>query len=279
MKIVKTISELPKFRKKVSSVGFVPTMGYLHEGHLSLVRAARKENQLVVVSIFVNPAQFGPNEDFQRYPRDIERDRLLLEKEDVDLLFIPDSKEIYPPDYKTYVEVTGWSNKLCGKFRPGHFRGVTTIVLKLFNIIQPAISYFGQKDAQQAIIIKKMAQDLNLETEIKVLPTVRDADGLALSSRNTYLSPAERKTALLLPQSLKLAQEKINSGEYKAGRIIRVIKNYLSANSKIKIEYIKIVSLKSLEDLKYIEPDNTLVAVAVRVGNTRLIDNFVLGVI
>jgi pantoate--beta-alanine ligase len=217
MNTVRKIKEMKSVVKDVrslgKSVGFVPTMGYLHEGHLSLVKASLQSADCTVVSIFVNPAQFGPKEDFKEYPRDFARDSRLLEKLGVDLLFCPGYTEMYPPDYKTYVEVESLQDKLCGPSRPGHFRGVCTVVMKLFNIVQPDVAFFGQKDAQQAIVLKRMVSDLNLAVRVEVMPTVREEDGLALSSRNVYLDPEQKQAALCLSQSLNEAAEMIQSGE------------------------------------------------------------------
>ncbi|HBF69599.1 MAG TPA: pantoate--beta-alanine ligase, partial [Thermotoga sp.] len=223
MKIIETIEEMKKFseemREKKKTIGFVPTMGYLHEGHLSLVRRARDENDVVVVSIFVNPTQFGPNEDYERYPRDFERDRKLLEKENVDCIFHPSVEEMYPPDFSTYVEETKLSKNLCGRSRPGHFRGVCTVVTKLFNIVKPHRAYFGQKDAQQFRVLRRMVRDLNMDVEMIECPIVREPDGLAMSSRNVYLSPEERQQALSLYQSLKIAENLYLNGERDAEKI------------------------------------------------------------
>jgi len=281
MKICKTIASLSRERKKIGekSVGIVPTMGFLHDGHLSLIRKSKKENEVTVVSIFVNPTQFGPAEDFSRYPRDTGHDIDLLNKEKVDILFAPEAVEMYPESYATYVEAEKLSHVLCGQSRPGHFRGVATVVLKLFHIVQPSSAYFGQKDAQQAVIIKRMVRDLSLEhlIRIRVVPTVRDRDGLALSSRNAYLAPGERKAALVLPRSLNKAEDLIRQGESSPGKIAAAIRRELAGKDSVVIEYVAIVALDSLAIVKKIDPRNTLVAVAVRIGRTRLIDNFISG--
>jgi pantoate--beta-alanine ligase len=258
-------------------VGFVPTMGSLHAGHLSLVRTCRQENELAVASIYVNPAQFGPAEDFQRYPRDPERDIALLEKERTDLLFMPDTIEIYPPGYETYVRVEGLEDALCGKSRPGHFRGVATVVLKLFNLVNPQRAYFGQKDAQQAIIILRMVRDLHLPVQVKVLPIVRDSDGLALSSRNVYLAADERRAALHLPRALAAAAALIGGGERHAAAIRKAVADELAKDPLVQPEYIAVVRPRDLAELDAVEPGNTLIAAAIRVGKTRLIDNLLLG--
>jgi pantoate--beta-alanine ligase len=279
MKICRTIESLAAELSRCGhkGVGFVPTMGFLHAGHLSLVEKCRQENDLAVVSIYVNPSQFGPNEDLNRYPRDPERDIVLLEKEKTDLLFLPDGKEIYPPGYATYVRVEGLESVLCGKSRPGHFRGVATVVLKLFNLVGPERAYFGQKDAQQAIIIKKMAKDLHLPVQIKVLPIVRDPDGLALSSRNVYLTPAERQAARHLPQALAAAAVQIGNGVQDVAVLKKAMAEELAKDRLIDIDYIAVVRLQDLADLTVIEPGNSLIAAAIRIGTTRLIDNLLLG--
>ncbi len=287
MKIIKTIDGIKKEIKKHQgqSIGFVPTMGYLHQGHLSLIEQSKKENDVTVVSIFVNPTQFGPNEDFNRYPRDLQRDEALLKELDVDLLFFPNSMEMYPSGYSTYVEVETMGKVLCGKSRPTHFRGVTTVVLKLFNIVNPTNAYFGQKDAQQAILLKRMATDLNLDITIKVMPIVRDPDGLALSSRNAYLSVEEREAALHLPRALAKAKREIEAGLKDTSKIKALIEKELKKSPLITIDYVEVVTLDRLENFPIhqegqtvdINMNNTLVAAAVRVGKTRLIDNFILG--
>ncbi|MBC7363550.1 MAG: pantoate--beta-alanine ligase [Candidatus Aminicenantes bacterium] len=276
MEIAKTIEEVKHhvllWKKNGLKIGFVPTMGYLHEGHLSLVREARKRTDRVVVSIFVNPTQFGPNEDYQVYPRDFERDQSLLSKEGVDLIFYPSVEVMYPEGYKTYVEVKDLQDRLCGRSRPGHFRGVCTVVLKLFNIVQPEEAFFGWKDAQQVIILQKMVEDLNLPVKIVPLPLIRDNDGLALSSRNSYLNPEERKAALVLSRSLDLAAELIKSGEKRAEVIKNRMLELIQQEPWARVDYVEIVDLKTLEPLEQVQ-DNTLIALAVYIGRTRLIDN------
>jgi len=276
MEIVSTLTELQKrihtWKKQGQKIGFVPTMGFLHEGHLSLVRESKRRSDVTVVSIFVNPKQFGPAEDYQVYPRDPERDRALLEREGVELVFYPPVEVMYPEGYKTYVEVEDLQDKLCGKSRPGHFRGVCTVVLKLFNLVQPDEAYFGWKDAQQVIILQKMVEDLNLPVKIVPLPLVRDHDGLALSSRNTYLSPEERRAALVLKKSLDLAEKLMVEGEREAGRIREKMIELISAEPLARIDYVEIVDLKTLERLETIG-DQVLIALAVFIGRTRLIDN------
>ena len=258
-------------------IGLVPTMGFLHEGHLSLVRESVQRADVTVVSIYVNPAQFGPKEDFREYPRDIRRDTEILEAEGVDFVFSPDDEEIYPKGYKTYVEVYDLQDKLCGRSRPGHFRGVCTVVLKLFNVIAPDFAYFGQKDAQQAIILKRMVQDLNLGVKIEVLPIVREEDGLALSSRNTYLDKEERKAARVLSQSLEKAREMVKNGERDSGHIISRMKEMITQEPRAKIDYVEIVDMESLNPVTKIE-NESLAALAVFIGKVRLIDNMILKV-
>jgi pantoate--beta-alanine ligase len=277
MKVVETIAELRKLRLKLPKpIGFVPTMGYLHQGHLSLVKQARAENPSVVVSIFVNPTQFGPQEDFTRYPRDTKRDLALLEKEKVDLAFMPTAEEMYPTGFDSWVEVGKLAERLEGASRPGHFRGVATVVAKLFNIVQPDRAYFGQKDAQQLIVIKKMASDLDMHLEVIAVPTVREPDGLAMSSRNTYLNAEERKQATVLYQALKLAQKLYTGGE-KDARVIRQQMTVLIDKQPLaKIDYISIANAETLDELDKIKPP-ALVSLAVRIGKTRLIDNAVVG--
>ncbi|NPV84346.1 MAG: pantoate--beta-alanine ligase [Candidatus Aminicenantes bacterium] len=276
MEIASAVNELREkilaWKKHGRKIGFVPTMGYLHEGHLSLVRESKKRSEVTVVSIFVNPKQFGPSEDYRVYPRDLERDRALLEKEGVDLVFYPPVDVMYPEGYKTYVEVEDLQDRLCGKSRPGHFRGVCTVVLKLFNLVQPDEAYFGWKDAQQVIILQKMVEDLNVPVKIVPLPLVRDHDGLALSSRNTYLSPEERRAALVLKKSLDLAEKLILEGEKEAGRIREEMIELISAEPLARLDYVEIVKLNNLEPLERIEGE-VLIALAVFIGRTRLIDN------
>jgi pantoate--beta-alanine ligase len=276
-KIIPAREELNQL--KGEKIGLVPTMGYLHEGHLSLIKESQKNNDITVVSIFVNPTQFAVNEDLDTYPQDFNRDSKLLKNIKVDYLFHPSVAEIYPQKHLTFVKVRELDRVLCGISRPTHFEGVTTIVLKLFNIIKPSSAYFGQKDAQQAIIIKKMVRDLNLDITIRVLPIIRDHDGLALSSRNKYLSPLERETALLFPKSLQQARELIDSGERDSSIIIKKITETLSLDNRITIDYLKILKLNNLQDQPEIDSANTLVAGAVKIGKTRLIDNFILGAI
>ncbi len=276
MKLIPTIAEMKSVIKKHKSagqtIGFVPTMGFLHEGHLSLVRAAREAADVLVVSIFVNPAQFGPKEDFQAYPRDLNRDSALLAKEGVDYLFCPEDGQMYPPGYKTYVEVQDLQDKLCGRSRPGHFRGVCTVVLKLFQIVDPNVAFFGQKDAQQAIILEKMVQDLNLNVWIETLPIVREPDGLAMSSRNAYLNAEERKAALVLSRSLEEAKRQIDQGERRADIVLGVMRAMVEKEPLARIDYLEAVDTRDLNPVKEIG-SGTLIALAVYIGKTRLIDN------
>jgi pantoate--beta-alanine ligase len=257
------------------SVGFVPTMGYLHEGHLALVKQARVENSVVVVSIFVNPTQFGPAEDFKAYPRNTERDLALLQKENTDIVFMPSAEEMYPEKFSSWVVVEKVTDRLEGSCRPGHFKGVATVVAKLFNIVEPTRAYFGQKDAQQALVIKKMAADLNMNLEVVVSPTVREKDGLAMSSRNIYLNPQERKTATILFKALTLAQKLREKGEIDAEILRQQMTALISREPLAKIEYISIANTDTLEELSTIN-GQVLASMAVRIGQTRLIDNIIL---
>jgi pantoate--beta-alanine ligase len=265
-------SALKEIRAQGQSVGFVPTMGYLHEGHLSLVNASLKSTDNTVVSIFVNPTQFGPMEDFQQYPRDLKRDSRLLEKLGVSFLFYPDSEEIYPPGYGTFVEVDALQDILEGRSRPGHFRGVCTVVLKLFNIVLPDVAFFGQKDAQQAILIEKMVRELNLDVKVEVIPTVREKDGLALSSRNVYLTPDQRQAAVCLSRSLNEAVEMVRSGERRTAPILDRMKDIIEREHLAKLDYVAIVDPRSLQSLTDIKED-ALIVLAVYFGKVRLIDN------
>jgi pantoate--beta-alanine ligase len=250
-------------------------MGALHQGHISLVRAARKECDRVAVSLFVNPLQFGPNEDLAKYPRNLDRDRALLEKEGVEVLFAPSVQEMYPVDAVTYVTVEGLSNKLCGRSRPGHFRGVTTVVAKLFNIVQPDLAFFGQKDAAQVAIIRRMVRDLNIPVQIVSCPIVREEDGLAMSSRNAYLDSPQRKSALVLYRALVRVQEQFDHGERKAVKLIEAGQRVFAEESSVRLDYLEIVDPDTLDPVDEVSRV-ALVAVAAFVGNTRLIDNIVL---
>ena len=282
MKVLRTIeelrNELKELRLQRKEISFVPTMGYLHEGHLNLVRYAKQNSDFCVVSIFVNPTQFGPNEDFNRYPRDEQRDLNLLEKENCDFVFIPSAQEMYGEDYQTYVKVRKYSEILEGEFRPTHFEGVTTVVIKLFNIVQPDFAVFGQKDAQQAFIIQKMVDDLNIPIRIDVLPIVRESDGLAMSSRNVYLNEEERKQALCLFNGIKLAEKLFNEGERSAKKLIESVKDFISQYPLAKIDYVEIVDKKNFNKVEALKDGSEYyLLLAVRIGNTRLIDNTILG--
>lgn len=277
MEIVEANSELrkavKKARRKGHSIGFVPTMGYLHEGHLSLMRQARQDNDVVVVSIFVNPTQFGPNEDLDAYPRDAARDKALMAGENVDLAYFPNVEQLYPEGYTTYVNVEGpMAQVLCGRSRPVHFRGVTTIVTKLFHLVSPDRAYFGQKDAQQVAIIQQMVKDLDFDLEVVVCPIVRETDGLAMSSRNTYLSPQHRADAVVLSQSLFKARDMISKGERQAETLLQQIEANILAVPGAVIDYIAIVDAQTLSDVSWLDGE-ILIALAVKLGGTRLIDN------
>ena len=276
MQIARTIAEMKALRmKSLGSIGFVPTMGYLHDGHLALIKQARAENSVVVASIFVNPTQFGPTEDFKTYPRNTERDLALLEKERTDIVFMPSAEEMYPERFGSWVEVEKVTDRLEGSCRPGHFKGVATVVAKLFNIVEPTCAYFGQKDAQQALVIKKMAADLNMNLEVIVTPTVRESDGLAMSSRNVYLNTQERQAAAVLFKALTLAQNLWEKGDRNAERIRQEMTSLISKEPLAKIEYVSIADAKTLEELSEIDRP-ALASLAVRIGKTRLIDNMVL---
>ncbi|MBA7699240.1 Pantothenate synthetase [subsurface metagenome] len=277
MKVVETIAAMKAERGKLAgSVGFVPTMGYLHEGHLALVRHARTETLTVIASIFVNPTQFGPQEDFATYPRDPERDLALLEKENVGVVFMPSAQEMYPEGFSSSVAVEGITERLEGKPRPGHFRGVTTVVAKLFNIVQPDRAYFGQKDAQQLAVIRKMVSDLDMNLEIVAVPTVREPDGLAMSSRNAYLTPEERKAAPVLWKALCLARGHWENGEKDVTRLRQEMTTLIEREPFAQIEYVSIADPDTLEELEKVD-SQALVSLAVRIGGTRLIDNTMLG--
>lgn len=264
-------------KKKGLSIGFVPTMGFLHEGHLSLMRRAKAENDFMVISIFVNPLQFGAGEDYDEYPRDLKRDQALAESVGCDLIFHPSVREMYPPGHVTFVKVEKLTEGLCGASRPGHFLGVTTVVAKLFNLVRPDRAYFGQKDAQQAFVIKKMVEDLNMNLEVIVLPTVREPDGLAMSSRNKYLTPEQRKEAVVLYKSLKEAEEQIRKGETEAEVIKDNIFKIISQARQAKVDYVEIVDTKELRPISRIKGP-CLIAVAAKFGQTRLIDNILVEV-
>jgi pantoate--beta-alanine ligase len=277
MRTVTSFSELRTDRLSLKGkVGLVPTMGYLHEGHLSLVRQAKAECDHIIITIFVNPTQFSPKEDLSNYPRDLERDLSLLEPLGVDLVWNPSAEEMYPPGYQTWVEVEALTNPLEGAMRPGHFKGVTTIVAKLFNTTQPHKAYFGQKDAQQAAVIRKMVRDLNFPLEVVVCPTVREADGLAMSSRNKYLNETERQAATALFRSLSAAKGLFESGERDAEALRRKMKEVIEAEPLAQLQYVSCADYDTLEELDTLK-GKTLLSMAVFIGKTRLIDNFVLG--
>ncbi|HHU75284.1 MAG TPA: pantoate--beta-alanine ligase [Firmicutes bacterium] len=261
-----------EIKKREMTIGFVPTMGFLHEGHLSLIRRAKEENDFVVVSIFVNPLQFGVGEDFEQYPRDLERDKELAAAAGCDLLFVPAAKDMYQRGYATFVDVDRLTEGLCGASRPGHFRGVTTVVNKLFNLVSPHRAYFGQKDAQQALVLQRMIRDLNMDLELIILPTIRESDGLAMSSRNKYLSSVERKEASVLYRSLRLARELIDRGEKDALIVKKSMEDLIRSTRGAVLDYLEIVDTDELKPLESIN-GKCLVAVAVKFGATRLIDN------
>lgn len=278
MKLVKTIKEVREivneWKKQGLSVGFVPTMGYLHEGHESLIKRSVKENDKTVVSVFVNPIQFGPNEDLAAYPRDIEHDKKLVENAKADLIFNPEPEEMYGKHFTTLVNTTEVSENLCGAKRPVHFGGVCTVLTKLFNIVNPNRAYFGQKDAQQLAVVKRFVKDLNFDIEIIGCPIIREADGLAKSSRNTYLNKEERQAALILSKSLKLGLEAIKNGEKNADKVIEIITKSLQTEKLARIDYVSIVDNENIQYVKEIKGE-ILCAIAVYIGKTRLIDNFI----
>jgi pantoate--beta-alanine ligase len=279
MKIIRTVKEMHRIsdalRREGRRIALVPTMGCLHAGHLALVREAKEQADVVVVSIFVNPTQFGPKEDFGRYPRDFERDRAALEKESTDIIFSPGVPEMYPKGYSTYVEVRGLTDHLCGLQRESHFLGVATVVMKLFNAVKPHVAIFGQKDYQQLKVIERMVRDLDMDVEVIGLATVREADGLAMSSRNAYLSEEERTKALLINRAIRRAKEAFRGGERKASRLSEEVRKILGSNDGISIEYVTVCDAETLVDLEKVDR-RALIAVAASVGKTRLIDNTIL---
>lgn len=275
--IKETREQVREWKSKGYSIGFVPTMGYLHEGHVSLIERAKKDNDRVVISIFVNPIQFGPNEDLASYPRDIERDFKICEAAGGDLIFNPSAEEMYFDDFATFVDVSNLTEGLCGEKRPGHFKGVCTVVSKLFNIVMPHRAYFGEKDAQQLAVIKRMVRDLNMDLEIVPCPIIREEDGLAKSSRNTYLSSEERKAALVLSTALNLAKESLSQGQRSGEKIKALIIEEISKEPLARIDYIEVVDSLSLQRVSVVEKD-ILVAIAVFIGKTRLIDNFTFSI-
>ena len=282
IKVVKTVAEVREivagWRKNNETVGLVPTMGFLHQGHQSLIKKSVENNDRTVVSVFVNPIQFGPNEDLEAYPRDLERDSALCEETGADLIFNPEPSEMYKDGFVSFVDMNGLTNHLCGLSRPVHFRGVCTVVTKLFNIVCPDRAYFGQKDAQQLAVIKRMVKDLNMPLEIVGCPIVREDDGLAMSSRNTYMNAEERKAALILSQSIKLGQKLVEDGERDASVVRNKMIELLSSEPMAEVEYVNVVNNLTMEDIDVIEGD-ILVAIAVKIDNkVRLIDNFMMEV-
>ncbi|MBI5198451.1 MAG: pantoate--beta-alanine ligase [Nitrospirae bacterium] len=279
MEIIENIASMHALseRKRMEGklIGFVPTMGFLHEGHLSLIREAKKLSDMVIVSIFVNPTQFRPNEDYDKYPRDLEGDTKKVNSAGGDIIFAPPARDMYPDGYLTYVNVEGITETLCGISRPGHFRGVTTVVTKLFNIVKPHKAFFGQKDYQQSVIIKKMVRDLNMDIDIILLPTVREHDGLAMSSRNSFLSTEERKVAPVLYRALIMASEMVKNGEKNTRKIYSEMKRMIENESLVVIDYISITDPETLTDISEIK-GKTLIALAVKIGSTRLIDNLLI---
>ena len=280
MKVINSIAQMQSFSESLrlqgKKISFVPTMGYFHEGHLDLMRVARKMADCLVVSIYVNPTQFGPKEDFSKYPRDFDRDCQMAQSVNADVIFNPADKKMYPENYQTYVNVEKVTQNLCGLSRPGHFRGVTTVCNKLFNIVKPHVAVFGKKDYQQFITIKRMVTDLNLDLEIIGMPTVREADGLAMSSRNVYLKENERPSALSLVNSLKLAQKLYDGGERKSSRILGEVTKLIKNVPYTEIDYVKICDTTTLVDVDEIVVE-AVIALAVKIGTTRLIDNHVFG--
>jgi len=280
MQVVLSVEEMQniadRLRKEGKRIGFVPTMGYLHEAHLSLVRNVKSRCDRVVVSIFVNPTQFGPGEDFERYPRDEEGDKAKLEREGVDFLFMPGKAEMYPPGYQTYVDVSEVSKGLCGEFRPRHFRGMATIVLKLFNVVKPHVAVFGEKDYQQLMVIKQMVKDLNLNIEIIPGTLMREEDGIAMSSRNTYLSPADRENARRIYRSLQKGKELFDSGERRVSSIVKTVEEVLRSKDGIVVQYVEIRDAETLEKIDRVN-GLAVIAIAAMVGSVRLIDNMIIG--
>ncbi len=280
MKIIDTVREMQSYAESLRNSGqriaFVPTMGYFHEGHLNLMREGRKRGDKLVISIYVNPTQFGPAEDLEKYPRNFDRDSQLARDVGVDVIFFPSNAEVYPEHYQTYVTVEEVTKNLCGMSRPGHFRGVATVCAKLFNMVKPHLALFGKKDFQQLATIKRMVADLNMDLEIVGLPTTREKDGLAMSSRNVYLSPEERESALCLSRSLRQAQTQYEKGERDARRILEAVQTYIESVPFTRIDYVKICDTTTLRDVDSLEKESVL-ALAVFVGATRLIDNHVFG--
>jgi len=277
LNLIEEMDTMKEVRQKLrGKVGFVPTMGYLHAGHMELVKRARAENKTVVVSIYVNPIQFGPKEDFKSYPRDFDRDMSMLSDADTDIVFAPMDEEMYPDDFSTFVEVEKVTQRLEGKVRPGHFVGVATVVAKLFNLVQPTRAYFGAKDAQQVVVIKRMVADLNMNLEVVTVPTVRESDGLAMSSRNVYLNPEERTAAIVLYKALTTAQQHFDRGEKDAGHLRQIMTSLIQKEPLAQIDYVSIANPDTLTELRKVKA-RALVSLAVRIGKTRLIDNVTLG--
>jgi len=280
MKVIQSVKEMQafsrEFRQTGKTISFVPTMGYLHEGHLCLLREGRKRGDCLVLSIYVNPTQFGAGEDFEKYPRDFEKDSQMAASAGVDVIFCPESTDMYPEQYHTFINVEEVTQNLCGLTRQGHFRGVATVCCKLFNVVRPRVAIFGKKDFQQLVVIKTMVRELNLDLEIIGMPTVREVDGLAMSSRNTYLQEKERDAALSLSQALLLAKRLYDNGECDTATILQAVKDRLLKSPLVRIEYAKICNGMTLNDLEQLEP-GAVMAVAVKVGQTRLIDNHVFG--
>ena len=280
MKTIEDISDMKKaslvMRVEGKKIAFVPTMGYLHEGHLSLMKKGKEVGDVLIVSIFVNPTQFGKGEDLERYPRDIEKDIELCKGEGVDILFVPSTREIYPEGYQTYVEVEGVTKNLCGASRPGHFRGVATVVTKLFNIVRPHYAIFGEKDFQQLVTIKRLALDLDMDVDVIGMPIVRESDGLAMSSRNSYLTQEERGAAGSIYRALQRAKEMFDKGDSSAAVLLKEARSVLEISPLIEPEYVKLVHTETMEDVDRVD-NEALLAMAVRIGKTRLIDNIVLG--
>ncbi|MBN1255709.1 MAG: pantoate--beta-alanine ligase [Deltaproteobacteria bacterium] len=279
MEIIATAKEMQRrseqLRLEGKKIAFVPTMGYLHKGHLTLMHEGKKRGDVLIVSIFVNPTQFGPGEDYERYPRDMKRDLALLKGVGVDICFTPPSQDMYPDGFQTCVEVEQVTKNLCGTSRPGHFRGVTTVVAKLFNIVKPHLAIFGEKDYQQLIAIKQMARDLNMDIEVIGIPTIRESDGLAMSSRNTYLTAKERKEALSLYRSLLKGKELFLQGQRSAAKILTEITGIIKEQKSATIDYVKICDVHTLEDIEEIKGE-AIIALAVKIGKTRLLDNIIL---
>jgi pantoate--beta-alanine ligase len=265
-----------KLRREEKTIGFVPTMGALHEGHLSLITEARQMCDIVIVSVFVNPTQFGKGEDFDKYPRDLTADAALLTEYNVDYIFAPTREDIYPDGFSTYVTVEGLADVMEGEFRPGHFRGVATVLTILFNAVRPDFAFFGQKDAQQSVVVKRLVRDLGFETEIMVLPTIREENGLALSSRNAFLAPEDKKGASVIFEGLKEAKLAFREGERNASHLAEMVRKKIESVSKAKIDYVNVVDAETLQPLAKIEDETVLIAVAVRFGSVRLIDNTIL---